>query len=230
MQVVLRMNCICIMIGEYLFPVVYRILDEFHVDFCVMGYDEVKQPVPPYTDVVYFKHNEVLYNARYPEVGRLKPLSKELLNALIDCQVSVMDIMVRLTYDPKYNFYQHRLEMYTKHVRFWNHILDEKHIDFVLLTVVPHEVYANVIFALCKLKGIPVFILSTTGIKDNLIWIDSIDEPSLELKQRYEFVRNDPTMAIESNITLPPSLESYYQEQIDKSHDPVPFYYTIGIK
>ncbi|MCR5302199.1 MAG: hypothetical protein K6E49_07130 [Lachnospiraceae bacterium] len=53
---------------------------------------------------------------------------------------------------------------YMLHVKFWNSVLDNDHIDFVFLTTTPHCVWEYVIYALAKTKGIPVLIETVANI------------------------------------------------------------------
>ncbi len=53
---------------------------------------------------------------------------------------------------------------YMLHVKFWNKILDDDKIDFIFLTTTPHCAWEYVIYALGKIKRIPVLIETVANI------------------------------------------------------------------
>ena len=73
--------------------------------------------------------------------------------------------MTRRTYHWNILFYDEMEQDYLEHVRFWNYILDADRIGMVFLATTPHHAWEYIIYALAKVKNIPVLFEAPSGIE-----------------------------------------------------------------
>ncbi len=127
-------------------------------------------------------------------------------------------------------FYNYRKKFYLDWVRYWNHIIDEDNISLAIFDNIPHQIFDYIIYWICKIKNIPIIMLSHTKVDDTIIFNDSIEEPNLELKQTYERLLEEYKDAQESEIELKDHFMKYYQKQIDKTNFDTPHWFKKKLK
>ncbi len=156
-----------------------------------------------YTCVNY----DVCEHNRYREfydMNALLPLSRELLEAMIPYESTAMQMLVR-------NFERHIYTMdeskhfYLDHLRFWNHMIVTKKINYICFSNIPHHCHDYVIYALGRVYGIPMSFCSDTSIPPRLAYCTDMENMWENTYRNYLSCRE------EKEITLPEDLEHYYQ-------------------
>lgn len=150
-----------------------------------------------YPDDVYHEISaEIGYQTAYSKVcniEELPALSEELLRAMLPYKSVAFNMSCRNFHLHIYNYYEME-EEYLQHITYWNHILDEDKIDMVFLSTTPHHMWEYIIYALAKVRGIPVLIetianipglnevaTSLENIGNNAYWY-YLEHPDLELE------------------------------------------------
>ena len=86
------------------------------------------------------------------------PLDGDVLEAMLPYKSMAMHIMMRTIH---YDIYERKYleDVYYKHLKYWNELLDVRRINYVLFMCLPHHVGEYILYALCKVKDIKVTIL-----------------------------------------------------------------------
>ena len=123
-----------------------------------------KQLPPGYKigdNVFAYSHKAMKRGSYYPTLKwrKLVPLDRELLESMAYCEAETLKMYERVG---KINtsLYENRRAHYLNHLRYWNHIIETNKIGMFFRSAPPHEGYDNIIYHLCKLKNIPVFMFS----------------------------------------------------------------------
>ncbi|MCM1537887.1 MAG: hypothetical protein NC254_05780 [bacterium] len=162
-----------------------------------------------YTCVNY----DICEHNRYGELYDLNeflPLSRQLLEAMVPYESTAMQMLVR-------NFERHLYTMdeskhfYLDHLRFWNHMIVTKRINYICFSNIPHHCHDYVIYALGKVYGIPMSFCSDTSIPPRLAYCTDMENMWENTYEKYCAYRR------EKEITLPEDLEHYYQALLHKN-------------
>jgi len=206
-------------------PIVMKLVSSLKVKSLVFTYNTFKP------DFSGFSSGATLINWRkinfYGDYGidfnTLKPLDEEIVDSMRKCEAVVLKMMDRLETLKDYS-YRERKELYLKHLRYWNDLVERKKIDFFLSSNVPHETSDFVCYSLCKLKNIQTVMLFQTHIPDTCFicedWESSdygIISEYKKLKERY--IGYDP-----DDIKLTKRFEEYYRIQTEFKINSAPFY------
>ncbi len=163
-----------------------------------------------------FLSAKALRAGQYPHVdwNTIAPLDEELIESMRDCEAVFLKMVGRyaIYLDIPYD---ERKRQYLRHLRYWNHMLDEKKIDLFVMRGAPHQCYDLVIWDLCKRKGIRTitipyfFLVDAFSVGEN--WEEvgkQIGDRTAELQKQY----TDP------NVTVPlsPEYEEYYSIYTNK--------------
>lgn len=147
-------------------------------------------------------------NARYEynmDMNTLRPLSRELLQAMEPYEPVAVKMLCRITdfdiftYDEAKRFYLH-------HLRFWNDVFERNQINFVFLTGIPHHTHDYIIYALTKVKKIPMCILAPTHLPHWCFVGNDLYTLYERLDAAYEKQKEN-----RKPVTLPEDVEAYYQ-------------------
>lgn len=90
--------------------------------------------------------------------NNVKPLSKDIIEKMSFCEAETLKMYERIK-SLKPSIYQNRKKHYMNTLRYFNDLLDKKSIDVFIRYSVPHMGYDNVIYHLCKLKGIRIYMV-----------------------------------------------------------------------
>lgn len=136
----------------------------------------------------------------YPDIdwNTIAPLDEELIESMYHSEAVFLTMIER--YARRGDIpYQERKRQYDDHLRYWNHVLETKKIDCVLMNTPPHQCYDFVLYHLCKLKKIPVVYIERCFIVDAFYPADTLEDSAvdirdclLELQREY----GDPTKEI----------------------------------
>ena len=143
------------------------------------------------------------------------PLDEEIVERMRSCEAVFLEMLSRLE-ERRYLRYEDRKRLYLIHLRYWNHLLDKKKINFFLSVGMPHETPDYVIYCLCKAKGIKTLYFLSCPVKDTLFMAEDPRQSVVELKERFQFYRGP------KDIVLSDTFERYYQRQISDP-DPKPW-------
>ncbi len=146
--------------------------------------------------VAVTKHNffDLSYRAHYGvPMAQLRALEAPLLDELAGVESTFLRMADRLeAVSP--TSYQRRKELFLRHVRYWNDVLERRRIDAVIFSNVPHETYDFVLQALCLRRGIPTLSFLQTQVEDSFIaledWRDPLPGAEARLRELEE-ARND---------------------------------------
>lgn len=158
------------------------------------------------------------------EVVFLKMLDKFNKVGVRSTYFDELDELDILKYCPTEAFisYSERKLIYLKHLRFWNHILEQKKINLFISINIPHAYIDYIIYALCKVKSIKFITFDAIYQLARIRIIENDFSMSTEtLKERYNFHLKNP-LAIQETSLSSNSL-NFIQEQLE-SKDPSPIY------
>jgi hypothetical protein len=204
-------------------PIVNKVLSEFKVTYCEFLYND-KFTFPAFTVGKVHSLGDITWGNYGVDINQLTPLDEKIIRDMVICEVDVLRMMDRLSI---YNdqSYSQRKHLYLAHLRYWNHIINEKKIDFFLSSNIPHEVYDYIIYKLCKIKEIPtIFLHQNLSIPDVTFIMDDHKEFMIEIKEKYSELKNKYNNTPFQEIILSDSYESYFDSQTDKNGNVTPFY------
>lgn len=101
-----------------------------------------------YRKLMLVEYEDYIFSREAP------PVDENILQELAPYASEVFKMMERGGYEAE--SFEDRMNAYTKHIRYWNYMLDAADIDFVYHTMPPHSVQDYLIFRLCQIKGIRV--------------------------------------------------------------------------
>jgi len=155
----------------------------------------------------------------------LDPLDEVLIEEMRDTEAVAMEMISR--FEQKRTIeYSERQRMYLRYLRYWSHVLVHREINLFLLSHVPHQVYDNVLYDLCKARGIPVLFLHPGSVRDTLYVHDDWKVSAGEIPRVLEQLRCEYAEVPPESIPLSPKFETCYQAQIQDRPDP-PWYIDI---
>ena len=129
---------------------------------------------------------------QYPDVdwSTITPLDEELIERMRHAEGMFMNSISKyaITRDIPY---KERQRQYYDHLRFWNHTLTTRKIDFVLMNHVPHQCYDYVIYMLCKLKGIKTLYLERNVTVDAIYLVEDWEEGATDMRDRLEQLKRE---------------------------------------
>ena len=147
-------------------------------------------------------------NAAYEhhmDMNSLKPLSRELLHDMEPYEPTAVKMLCRITdfdmftYDEAKRFYLH-------HLRFWNDVFERNHINFVFLTGIPHHTHDYIIYALTKIRKIPMCIVAPTHLPHRCFVGNDLYRLYERIDQAYGIARDNT-----EPVVLPDDVEQYYR-------------------
>ncbi len=181
---------------------------QIHFDRCVLtsrDNDGADQYDPgKYEKIDY----DMCANARYEhcmDMNTLRPLPREILAAMEPYEPAAVKMLCRITdfdiftYDEAKRFYLH-------HLRFWNDVFERNGINFVFLTGIPHHTHDYIIYALTKVRHIPMCILAPTHLPHWCFVGNDLYKLYERLDAAYERWKDNC-----QPVTLPEDVEAYYQ-------------------
>ena len=164
---------------------------------------------------------------KYPGVdwSKIEPLDAELIEAMSHCEVVFLKMVERYAIYADIS-YTERKRQYLRHLRYWNHMLDEKKIDLLLMRGPPHQCYDLVLWDLCKHKGIKTLGIQFFYALDVLTVEENWEDVGIGVKVRMdelvkEYKDNDKP------IELTPEFEEYYTMYAQKRITPWDMYPTF---
>lgn len=209
-------------VNEFLRPLVYDFIDIRNIDKCYFidtQIDAVDTAV-----ITYLDFRDVTF-AKYPvDWQDIIPLDKSLVEAMIPCEAAVMKMMERIEQHVGRLSYDERRDIYYRHLRFWNHILEKDNIELFLGSNLPHENYDLVIYSLCRIKGVSTRFFHQT-LTDFMMIMDNWDPYLPELKRSFGEIMKKYEGVQE--IDLEKRSRNFLSKQLNKETDPVPYFLSV---
>lgn len=195
-------------VGKYQESILREIDQRVHFQKCVLTSRDNDGSDQYDTDKYVKIDYDMCANARYElkmDMNQLLPLSRELLTAMESYEPVAVKMLCRITefdmftYDEAKRFYLH-------HLRFWNDVFEKNQINFVFMTGIPHHTHDYIIYALAKIKQIPMCILAPTHLPHWCFVGNDLYRLYERLDAAYE-----KQMKNTEKVTLPEDVEAYYQ-------------------
>ncbi|MFI3177789.1 MAG: hypothetical protein R3Y67_09935, partial [Eubacteriales bacterium] len=95
------------------------------------------------------------------ERTQFQPLDDTILEAMAPHMMQLLKMQQRFEKQEQFrmpNTLLHHETLFMKNLEFWNNFLDVAEITHVFFNQVPHEVYDNIIYYLCKIKKIKTVV------------------------------------------------------------------------
>lgn len=153
----------------------------------------------------------------------ITPLDGVLIEAMRRYEAVFMTMITRYAHERDIP-YDERKRQYFDHLRFWNHELEARNIEFVLMNHPPHQCYDWVLYGLCKLKGIPVLYLERNLTVDAMFLVEDWEESTTDLRDRLQELRReyaDPAKP----VPLSQHYEAYWKQY--REQKPLPWYKPV---
>lgn len=142
------------------------------------------------------------------DLSKMIPLDEDLITKMRDCEALFMYMMIRHESSRIVPYIQ-RKQLYITHLTFWNDFLERNRINLLLSSTLPHEMPDHIIYALCKLKNIPVIFSHAAPIKDTSFLQYDIEESVVSIKKRLEEIEQENP----DEVQLSEQLEEYFNKQ-----------------
>lgn len=181
------------------FPLVYKILEQFKIKYAYLTYSGSKLKTPFGTQATFYNVLDLTSGDYNVDWDKIIPLDEGLIEKMNDCEVVVLKMMDRLFYDLSYD---ERKNLYFKHLRYWNHVINENEINLFLSSNVPHEVYDYIIYCLCKLYEIPTILFFQTSIPDTITMMEDFESNVEAINIEYKKLLKKYNYMNESEVLL----------------------------
>lgn len=191
--------------------VLERIDEKLHFEKCVLV-NKVHDNLDVFDEKKYRLLNyDMCAHCRYEEFydfNEFEPVSRELVRQMAPYENTAMRMLQR-----RYNFdvyeYDEQRRIYLKHLQFWNHIFETERINYVVFTNIPHHTYDYIMYALAKIKGIPVCVLEVTVVNERYFPCEDLEQDMVQVEYTEE-----------TDVKLPDDVELYYQvKKLDTTAD-----------
>lgn len=141
----------------------------------------------------------------------IAPLDAELIESMAHCETMFLAMIERYALNNDIP-YAERKRQYLAHLRYWDHVLRTEKIGLYLLNHSPHQCFDLVIYDLCKLRGIPTYLLDRCYNVDGVFLVKDFEKSAEQLLPAMEKLRME--YADQSKqIPLSPSYEAFYTVQ-----------------
>ena len=167
------------------------------------------------------------------ELNACAPIDEALIESMRHYEAVFMDMVDRYANKMEEFLisgdvpYAERKRIYYANLRYWNHMLESKKIDVVLMNHEPHQCYDYVLYGLCKVKNIPILYLARVFTIDTCFVVADWENPAPELREallRLHEEEPDPNKPVE----LSKNYEAYFD--LFRNKQPAPWYKPKGVK
>lgn len=161
--------------------------------------EEIYREIPAYIGYEA-KYNSICDMEMLPEVP------EKIMRSMLEYESVALNMASR-NYLTHIMYYDEMYKEYMMHMKFWNWILDTEKIEFVFLITVPHYMWEYVLYALAKVKNIPVLLELDIAIQGLNQVGTSIESLGQNVKKYYD---SNPKCEMEENI------KKYYKGILEK--------------
>lgn len=199
-------------------------------DLWVAGVEERLNTPDSVFDVVVTSHYDA-YLGHYEKANlEAIAMTPELYSLVASFEGQALNMLDRVQYHnpqdypppkngipPFRDSYQARFDLFSRHCRFWNHVLTDFKIDAVIAQNFGHQGFDFVALSLSEAKGIPTLIFNETGqfprvqfIQENVRNLGNF-ELGKELKKRVsgEMIPEDPAFIRRSIVSIEKSPDRF---------------------
>lgn len=169
--------------------VIEETLKLFSLGHCTLTYHDSKCKIKNCPDLEWYKFSDLIYGNYPVNLASCIPIDDSLLRKLAFYETLTIQMMNRLDWDETIS-YNTRKEMYLRHVRFWNNQLINKKIDLCIFLGIPHEIFDFVLYAICKVRAIPIICLESGRHRDTTLIFQDYEQSMNELSERYNKLLN----------------------------------------
>ncbi len=170
----------------------------------------------------YLDFNKIIVGEyeHYINWHEIPPLEEKLIQQMSVCESLLFRAFDNeSSFDPVYGFKVSRI-YYLRHLRYWHWFLDKYKINLVINFAVPHLVFDNVIYELCKFKYIRFLCLTHTPVFGMFTWIEDWQKSAVTIDKKYQdLVQSD----LGYEIKLSKFAQDHYDRQIENLN-PTPIY------
>jgi len=197
-------------------PTIERALRGWKIGTCISILNDRKEwPELDADEHIFLSANDQRAG-RYPGMdwNGITPLDEELIESMYRSEAVFLTMVERYARHGDIP-YGERKKQYYDHLRHWNHVLETKQIDCVLMNTPPHQCYDFVLYHLCKLKKIPIVYIERCFIVDAFYLVDTIEDSAMEIRdslRELEKEYSDPKTAIPLSTKYEAVFRAHSQE------------------
>lgn len=158
------------------------------VDFCLADYNPRDDENHEVTGSIVTVSPGDGIQANYGGTAKLSEmpaLSRYLLEAMSLYESTAISFGIRRTNFPMTSYEDER-RMYHIHLRYWNYMLDKYKINALFFDSIPHTQHKYIIYALGKIKNIPMLIVEATSFGTIRLYGDDIHTIGEPIKDYYQ--------------------------------------------
>ncbi|MBQ0042450.1 MAG: hypothetical protein KBS85_03865, partial [Lachnospiraceae bacterium] len=148
----------------------------------------------------------------YYDMNDFLPLERDLLEKMLPYESTALQMLVR-NYERHIYTVDECKHFYLNHLRFWNHQIVTRKINYICFSNIPHHCHDYVIYALGKVYGIPMSFCSDTSIPPRLATCTDMENMWKDTYEKYLEYRELPA----GELSLPEDLEHYYKALLYKN-------------
>ena len=188
-----------------------RLRDQYGWEICyfIGGNKQSKRAATLFPDTIFHTKDMARCN-QWPEVCHQispSPLDETLLAALSFNESIYMKMLDRNDVDGSLTYHK-RIASYHSQVMYWKGVLEYLKPDIVVYRIAPHTGYDYVLYALCRVMGIPTVMFERTSIPGQVYPVTSFEDASIPLREAY-------ATALEKQ-NAPPSLSPEIKSHLEK--------------
>lgn len=188
------------------------------LDYCLcIGDQQI-----PNDKINYLDFNKIIVGEyeHYINWHEIPPLEEKLIQQMSVCESLLFRAFDNeSSFDPVYGFKVSRI-YYLRHLRYWHWFLDKYKINLVINFAVPHLVFDNVIYELCKSKYIRFLCLTHTPVFGMFTWIEDWQKSAVTIDKKYQDIVGSD---LGYEIKLSTFAQDHYDRQIENLN-PTPIY------
>ncbi len=201
--------------------IVENISHRLTFDFCLFIYNQHPFQIKA-KKLNHLCRSEIYPDAAYQvDWSKIHPLDENIVNQMADCEIKALKMMDRLERSKEHLYsYEERKRIYLRHLRYWNHVLEEKKIQLFVSSTPPHEVYDYIIYCLCRQRNIPtIFFATLSQFKAAAAIQSQVDDEFIKIPQKI--------LAKKKNFSVTPFVKEACALQSLKKESPIFLYHSL---
>jgi hypothetical protein len=206
-----------------------RLRDQYGLEICyfIGGKKQSKRAAALFPDTIFHTKNMARSN-RCPKVCDQipsSPLDETLLSALSFHESIYMKMLDRNDVDGSLTYHK-RIASYHSQVMHWKGVLEHFKPDVVVYRIAPHTGYDYVLYALCRVMGIPTVMFERTSLPGRVYPVTSFEDASMPLREAYAIAlekKNNPT-------SLAPETKSHLEKLSKTFSEAMPYHLKYKLK
>ena len=196
----------------YKLGIVHSLIEQKIIDYCLADYVPVSTITPPQEDPrIETTSVGMAINRAYADfcdINALPALDQELLEAMEPFESTAISFGIRRTNYPM-TLYEDEKRNYLLHLRYWNYILEDRKINVVFFDNIPHTQHKYVIYALAKIKHIPMLMCYATDFRTLRVFGTDIGRVGEEIGAYFRKLKQSNLTAEE--CILEGEIKDYYE-------------------